>query len=100
VGAYLAAEHGVSVRDGRFCAHRLLARLGLAHGALRASFGVGSCAADVERLLQALAQLLAGRAAADYAVRDGHWAPVGHDRDLSAWTGADGVAPAVACRAA
>jgi selenocysteine lyase/cysteine desulfurase len=99
VGAYLAAEHGISVRDGRFCAHRLLARLGLPGGALRASFGVGSCTEDVDRLVDALAQLLAGRAAADYAVHGGHWAPVGDDRDLSAWTGEDGDLGAVAgCR--
>jgi selenocysteine lyase/cysteine desulfurase len=57
----------------------------------------GALEAHEERLR---AQLLAGRAAADHAVRDGHWAPVGDDRDLSAWTGADSVAPAVGCRAA
>ena len=27
VAAYLSAEHGIGVRDGRFCAHPLLARL-------------------------------------------------------------------------
>lgn len=99
VAAYLAAEHGISVRDGRFCAHRLLARLGLSGGALRASLGVGSRADDIERLVDALAQLLAGRSVTDYAVREGHWAPVDDDRDLTAWTGEDAVAVAVGCRA-
>ncbi len=32
VGAYLSAEHGIGVRDGRFCAHPLLPRLGLPGG--------------------------------------------------------------------
>ena len=40
VGMYLSNEHGLGVRAGRFCAHPLLARLGLPDGALRASFGV------------------------------------------------------------
>ncbi|WP_344018091.1 aminotransferase class V-fold PLP-dependent enzyme, partial [Microlunatus capsulatus] len=42
VAAFLSAEHGVGVRDGRFCAHPLLARLGASDGAVRASLGVGS----------------------------------------------------------
>ncbi|MBR7829064.1 aminotransferase class V-fold PLP-dependent enzyme, partial [Actinospica sp. MGRD01-02] len=59
VAAYLSAEHGIGVRDGRFCAHPLLGRLGLAaDGAIRASFGVGSTSADVDRLLAALRTLL------------------------------------------
>ncbi len=32
VAAYLSAEHGIGVRDGRFCAHPLLARLGVLAG--------------------------------------------------------------------
>ena len=51
VAAYLSAEHGVGLRDGRFCAHPLLKRLGLPSGSLRASFGVGSRLEDAERLL-------------------------------------------------
>ena len=42
VAAFLSAEHGIGVRDGRFCAHPLLARLGVPDGALRASVGVGT----------------------------------------------------------
>jgi selenocysteine lyase/cysteine desulfurase len=99
VGAYLSAEHGIGLRDGRFCAHRLLTRLGLPGGALRASLGLGSTAADVDRLLFALHELVAGRAHAEYAVRDGAWQPLADDRDLSAWLPEAGAAPA-GCRPA
>ena len=54
VAAYLSAEHGIGVRDGRFCAHPLLARLGVPDGALRASVGVGSTLEDVDRLVAGL----------------------------------------------
>lgn len=98
VGAYLSAEHGIGVRDGRFCAHRLLTRLGLPGGALRASLGVGSTTADVDRLLFALRELVAGRAHSGYAAGESGWAPVDEDRDLSAWVPDGGAAPA-GCRA-
>ncbi len=39
IAAFLSAEHGIGVRDGRFCAHPVLARLGLSGGAVRASLG-------------------------------------------------------------
>ena len=42
VAQYLSAEHGIGVRDGRFCAHPLLARLNPAGTAVRASLGLGS----------------------------------------------------------
>jgi selenocysteine lyase/cysteine desulfurase len=54
VAAYLSAEHGIGVRDGRFCAHPLLARLGAGDGAVRVSLGLGSQADDVDRLITAL----------------------------------------------
>jgi selenocysteine lyase/cysteine desulfurase len=57
VAAYLSAEHGIGVRDGKFCAHPLLARLGLPTGAVRASLGLGSQPDDVHRLIAALRQL-------------------------------------------
>lgn len=75
VAAYLSAEHGVGVRDGRFCAHPLLARLGHSDGALRASLGLGSCSEDVDRLLTALASLLTDGESWTYAVHGGRWAP-------------------------
>jgi selenocysteine lyase/cysteine desulfurase len=82
VGAYLSAEHGVGVRDGRFCAHQLLVRLGFPGGALRASFGVGTAAADVERLADALARLTREGSRHAYAPGPDGWAPLGDDRAL------------------
>lgn len=64
VAAALSAEHGVSTRDGAFCAHPLLRRLfGVAGDAavpngLRASLGVGSSTADVQRFVDALRSVL------------------------------------------
>lgn len=57
VAEYLSDYHGIGVRDGKFCAHPLLKRLGHPAGAVRASFGAGSCAADIDRLLDALIEL-------------------------------------------
>ncbi|MFC7451328.1 aminotransferase class V-fold PLP-dependent enzyme [Rhodococcus daqingensis] len=61
VASYLSDRHGIGVRDGRFCAHPLLARLGRPDGAVRASLGLGSHAADVDRLVVALRELVDGR---------------------------------------
>jgi selenocysteine lyase/cysteine desulfurase len=58
VSNYLSAEHGVGVRDGRFCAHPLLDRLAGGRSAVRASLGLGSSAQDVDRLLGGLEALL------------------------------------------
>jgi selenocysteine lyase/cysteine desulfurase len=82
VGAYLSAEHGIGVRDGRFCAHRLLNRLGLEGGALRASFGVGTSADDVVRLADALERLVREGSRWTYADGPDGWTPVGDDRPL------------------
>lgn len=59
VSSALAADHGIGLRAGRFCAHPLLVRLGLPDGALRASFGVPTTIADIDRLLGVLASLTA-----------------------------------------
>lgn len=82
VGAYLSAEHGVGVRDGRFCAHQLLGRLGLPSGALRASFGVGTSSDDVERLASAVERLVHDGPRRQYAPGPDGWAPIGDDRPL------------------
>ena len=88
VAAYLSAEHGIGVRDGRFCAHPLIGRLGLgADGAVRASFGVGSSAADVDRLLEALRTLLADGPAWEYELVEGRYAPVGDPRPIPDFAG-------------
>ena len=88
VAAYLSAEHGIGVRDGRFCAHPLLARLGLdADGAIRASFGVGSTSADVDRLVEALRTLLTEGASWKYELVDGRYAPVDDPRPIPDFAG-------------
>jgi len=89
VAAYLSAEHGVGVRDGRFCAHPLLARLGVPEGALRASVGVGTTTADVDRLLTGLAAFLRSGPSVPYAVVDGRWQPADDPRPLTGLAGAD-----------
>jgi len=97
VAAVLSAEHGVGVRDGRFCAHPLLARLGVPEGALRASVGVGSTAEDVDRLLAGLAAYLTDGPRVGYAQVAGRWQPADDPRPLAGLAGAD---PAVLTRAA
>lgn len=85
VAAYLSAEHGIGVRDGRFCAHPLLARLGHGEGAVRASVGVGSSSDDVDRLVAAVERLLLDGEGWDYAPVAGRWAPVPDPRPLPAF---------------
>ncbi|CAB4962565.1 unannotated protein [freshwater metagenome] len=98
VGAYLSAEHGIGVRDGRFCAHPLLQRFGRPEGALRASFGVGSRAEDADRLVESLRRLADEGPRHRYCETPGGWVPERDTRDLAAWTGLDlgleGAAPA------
>jgi selenocysteine lyase/cysteine desulfurase len=94
VAAYLSAEHGIGLRDGRFCAHPLLARLGSSDGALRASFGLGSSSDDVDRLLAALTTLVADGEAWTYALDGGRWAPCPDPRPAVDWLpGSDDADP-------
>ncbi|SEG81353.1 Selenocysteine lyase/Cysteine desulfurase [Thermomonospora echinospora] len=69
VAERLSAEHGIGVRDGRFCAHPLVRHLvggaageGCAEGdtAIRASIGLGTVDEHVDRLLEALAAICDG----------------------------------------
>jgi selenocysteine lyase/cysteine desulfurase len=62
VACALSEEYGIGVRDGRFCAHPFVGRLlgGGAGSAVRASIGVGTEKAHVDRLITALIDL-AGR---------------------------------------
>ncbi|MBO3088153.1 aminotransferase class V-fold PLP-dependent enzyme [Cellulomonas dongxiuzhuiae] len=96
VAAYLSAEHGIGVRDGRFCAHPLLAHLGASNGAVRASVGVGTTAEHVDRLLAALADLLRRGAQAEYEVVDGCWSVVDDTRPLIEVAGLDHLAATAA----
>jgi len=97
VAAYLSAEHAIGVRDGRFCAHPLLARLG-PDGAVRASFGVGSALEDVHRLLSALDRLLDHGPAWVYERVDGRFAPIDDPRPFPDFAD-DAVGPASPCEA-
>jgi selenocysteine lyase/cysteine desulfurase len=85
VAAYLSAEHGIGVRDGRFCAHPLLQKLGIGEGALRASLGLGSRSDDVDRLISALRQLLELGEGCDYVLDGGRWAPANDPRPVPDW---------------
>lgn len=73
LAAFLAAEHGVSVRDGRFCAHPLLDRLSWGAGAVRASIGVGTSLDDIDRLIAGLRIWTSEDHAGRYAKVDGVW---------------------------
>ncbi|QTE29639.1 aminotransferase class V-fold PLP-dependent enzyme [Pengzhenrongella sicca] len=98
VAAYLAAEHGIGVRDGRFCAHPLVARLGVPAGAVRASVGVGTDAATVDRLVTAVRAYLVAGPTATYAVVDGCWTVADDPRPLPHLHGLAALAPtAAAC---
>jgi selenocysteine lyase/cysteine desulfurase len=113
VAARLSAEHAIGVRHGCFCAHPYLVRLlglgpqeishhwaavrqGDRHampGAIRASAGLSTSLADVDRLVDAVADIASGRpapvayrqdpATGDYHLDDGARLP-GGDRALGA----------------
>ncbi|GAB3079132.1 aminotransferase class V-fold PLP-dependent enzyme [Pedococcus soli] len=89
VSAALSAEHGIGVRDGKFCAHLCVDTLlddpyGAGSGtAIRASVGLGTTAEHVERLLAAVADLAANGPRAAYEVTPQGWLPVEDTRDLS-----------------
>jgi hypothetical protein len=84
VASFLSAEHGIGVRDGKFCAHPLLARLAADcdGAAVRASLGLGSHAEDVDRLIGALEQLRREGPAWTYGADH---RPVPDPRPLPAW---------------
>ena len=102
VAAYLSAEHGIGVRDGKFCAHPLLTRLGLPDGAVRASVGVGTSSPDVDRLVGAVARLVDEGPGWTYGLVEGRWAPTPDPRPLPGWAGsvagAAGSSPCVPAR--
>jgi selenocysteine lyase/cysteine desulfurase len=98
VAQYLSAEHGIGVRDGRFCAHPLLDRLHPAGTAVRASLGLGSRAEDVDRLAAAVTGLVRRGPGWTYAGPD--YLPTPDPRPLPSWlrhtTAGAGASP---CRA-
>ncbi|TNC22664.1 aminotransferase class V-fold PLP-dependent enzyme [Amycolatopsis alkalitolerans] len=82
LAAVLSAEYGIGVRDGAFCAHIATRRLAHGQQALRASLGLGTTVAHVDRLVLALRQVLARGARWTYGKPDGRWAPVPDPRPL------------------
>ena len=82
VAAFLSAEHGIGVRDGRFCAHPLLLKLcGESGEALRASIGISTTEEHVDRLVAALQQLATRGSRWTYGRVDGRWVPTPDPRD-------------------
>ncbi|KRC62205.1 hypothetical protein ASE14_14345 [Agromyces sp. Root81] len=80
LAAALGAEHGISVRAGRFCAHPFFERAATRSNGLRASLGAGSSADDVDRFLDALAALIADGPAHAYDRSPDGWCPRVDDR--------------------
>ncbi|MEU4314541.1 aminotransferase class V-fold PLP-dependent enzyme [Nocardia sp. NPDC024068] len=94
VAAYLSAEHAIGVRDGRFCAHPLLARFGIEAG-LRASIGLGTTETQIDRLLGAVRALVTHGPAWNYTGAGGRWDPVPETRPGLSVDGSAGAAPCV-----
>ena len=85
------------MRDGRFCAHPLLAHLNASDGAIRASVGVGTTSEAVDRLIDgADARTCPTGPASGYEIVDGCWAVVEDTRPLVAVHGLDHLAATAA----
>lgn len=88
VSAALSAEHGIGVRDGKFCAHILVDTL-LDDGteqdaAVRVSAGLANTDEHVDRLLAAVASLAADGPAVAYDDVPGQgWVPVDDPREIT-----------------
>ncbi|HXW80192.1 MAG TPA: aminotransferase class V-fold PLP-dependent enzyme, partial [Acidimicrobiales bacterium] len=80
VAAYLASEHAVGVRAGKFCAHPLLERINGGRSALRASVGIGTTTEEVDRLLCGLKSYLRSAPVDGYSLVNGSYVPDGDDR--------------------
>lgn len=79
VSTVLSVEHGIGVRDGKFCAHQLVDAL-LVHlppstprTAVRASLGLGNRPEHVERLVAAVRSLATQGPALDYTRGPDGW---------------------------
>ncbi len=89
VSAVLSAEHGIGVRDGKFCAHVLVDALlhDPSHEtpatAVRASLGLGTTPEQVLRLVAAVATLVADGPSCTYVRTRGGWEPQDDPRELT-----------------
>lgn len=82
LAAALSAEHGIGIRDGAFCAHVLTHRLTGDRTAIRASIGLGTTPEHVDRLVDALRELVTHGPRWTYQRQDGRWAPTPDPRPL------------------
>lgn len=89
VSQALAVEHGIGVRDGKFCAHLLVDELlddpwqERSATAVRVSLGLGSTAEGVERLVNGIRTLVEHGTAATWNRGDQGWTIEGTDpRDI------------------
>ena len=79
VATALAAEHGVGIRDGAFCAHQMVDSLLTEKGlpdldrALRASIGLGTTVEHVDRLVSGLDSLVRNGPQWTYERSGGGW---------------------------
>jgi selenocysteine lyase/cysteine desulfurase len=109
VAARLSAEYGIGVRHGCFCAHPYLLRLldltpeqitayreaVLRHdrreipGAVRASAGLSTSTADLDRFVEAVAEIAQGRPAPVPYVQDTHTGDFWPEGTTPGWTSAD-----------
>ena len=109
VAARLSAEHGIGVRHGCFCAHPYLMRLlqltpaeiatfrqsvldrdrREVPGAVRASAGLSTSAADIERLVAAVADIATGSPAPVDYVQDPHTGDFEPAGGIPGWADAD-----------
>jgi selenocysteine lyase/cysteine desulfurase len=87
VSAALSAEHGIGVRDGKFCAHLLVDALlsdedADVTTAVRVSAGLATTDEHVQRLLAAVASLAANGTGTAYEQVEGRgWVPVDDQRE-------------------
>ena len=118
VAARLSAEYGIGVRHGCFCAHPYLLRLlhlsparvdryrqAVLHGdrrdvpgAVRASAGLSTSVADVDRLVAAVGEIASGCPAPVTYEQDPHTGDFWPQGDAIGWTAADRTAGAACAR--
>ena len=109
VAARLSAEYGIGVRHGCFCAHPYLMRLldlsaeeiatyradvrsgerRRMPGAVRASAGINTSAADVDRFLAAVADLAGGQPAPVAYAQDANTGDYWPESDAPGWSAGD-----------
>lgn len=94
VSAALSAEHGIGVRDGKFCAHLLVGSLlarrnaeavagPLPATAIRVSVGLANTVEHVDRLLAAVASLASDGPGVEYERTPSGFSPAHDCRELS-----------------